>query len=771
MRHAFTLLFLNIATGLLAQVPHGERLYTPVVAGPEGAVIRINDYFPGAQTAKVLPNYLCQNSPSEDQGILLLCPTAQPISTVTIETDQTTATLVVMASSRKPVTIAVNLPQQEEPITIFGSLNAWNRQADTLTYDFKARAYVHTFQLNPGRYEYKLMNGKKEMLDPSNPDSISNGMGGYNNLLVVEGPQGEEPTALYPAWENNQLVLHNLPANQVVIALWNNQLLTEKTTIEPNRSTTRSFQLPEMAKKMERSHVRFYSYRGSKITRDVLLPISKGAPLKEASKLNRWDWHAASLYFLMVDRFLDGNPKNNRLTPGADILPQANYQGGDLDGVTQALNNGYFDQLHVNTIWLSPITQNPLDAWGLWDKGCVKTRFSGYHGYWPITSTTVDFRFGTEETVKNLLATAHQKNYNVLLDYVANHVHLQHNVYVQHPDWATSLYLPDGSMNTERWDEHRLTTWFDTHLPTLDLSRKEVTEPMADSALFWVTTYDFDGFRHDATKHIDELYWRTLTAKMKLARPEASLYQIGETYGSPELIHSYISTGMLDAQFDFNLYDAAVEAFALDAPGYGKLPEVLDQSLDTYGAHHLMGNISGNQDRARFISLAGGDISLSEDLKLAGYTRKVGVGNPTAYSKLLLLHAFNIMVPGVPCIYYGDEYGLPGANDPDNRRLMQFTNLQPKEEELRKLVARLFKLRSSHMPLLYGSTNVERLGTHGLLIRRSYLDKSIVAVFNNSAEPISLPDLPPKHFPLFSNASIVTGELPAYSVYIYSENP
>ncbi|HAG48904.1 MAG TPA: alpha-amlyase, partial [Cryomorphaceae bacterium] len=87
----------------------------------------------------------------------------------------------------------------------------------------------------------------------------------------------------------------------------------------------------------------------------------------------------------------------------------------------------------------------------------------------------------------------HGRNMNVLLDYVANHVHLDHPVYKEHPDWATSLYLPDGSLNTERWDEHRLTTWFDTHLPTLDLRRPEVVEPMTDSALIWMTEFGIDG--------------------------------------------------------------------------------------------------------------------------------------------------------------------------------------------------------------------------------------------------------------------------------------
>jgi len=104
---------------------------------------------------------------------------------------------------------------------------------------------------------------------------------------------------------------------------------------------------------------------------------------------------------------------------------------------------------------------------------------------------------------------------NIIVDYVANHVHENHPVYQQHKDWATPLYLPDGRMNTELWDEERLTTWFDTFLPTLDLENPVVAEAMTDSALFWLHNYDIDGFRHDATKHIPESFWRMLTLKAK----------------------------------------------------------------------------------------------------------------------------------------------------------------------------------------------------------------------------------------------------------------
>ena len=117
-----------------------------------------------------------------------------------------------------------------------------------------------------------------------------------------------------------------------------------------------------------------------------------------------------------------------------------------------------------------------------------------------------------------MITTAHEKQYNVILDFVAHHIHTDHPLYKQHPEWVTPLYLPDGSMNTERWDDHRLTTWFDTFLPTFDFARPEVIQALSDTALFWVKKYPIDGFRHDATKHIHTEFWRELTFKIKQER-------------------------------------------------------------------------------------------------------------------------------------------------------------------------------------------------------------------------------------------------------------
>ncbi|MEQ9021659.1 MAG: alpha-amylase family glycosyl hydrolase, partial [Pseudomonadales bacterium] len=405
-----------------------------------------------------------------------------------------------------------------------------------------------------------------------------------------------------------------------------------------------------------------------------------------------------------------------------EVHPKADYFGGDLTGITQKIQEGYFQDLGTNTIWLSPITQNPEGAFGKYPE--PETSFSAYHGYWPISNVRVDHRFGTDEEFRTLVDKAHDSDMNVLLDYVANHVHEQHPIYQQNPDWATNLYLPDGSLNTERWDDHRLTTWFDTFMPTLDLSQMETVDPMTDSAIFWLKEYGIDGFRHDATKHIPEIFWRVLTQKVKkevVQKTGQPVFQIGETYGSHELIKSYIATGMLDAQFDFNMYDRAVSAFA----GNGSLADLansLRESIKYYGDHNLMGYITGNQDRPRFISYADGSLEFGEDTKYAGWNREISIQDTLAYQKLSALTAYMMSIPGIPCIYYGDEYGSPGGNDPDNRRQMQFENLDKHQLATRERAKKMIEIRKNNLALIYGDTEIVEAGADYLVLSRKYFD-------------------------------------------------
>ncbi len=616
-------------------------------------------------------------------------------------------------------------------VAIMGEMNAWNPGNSPLKFD--KGVWSIDFEISPGEYQYLLVIDGKQQLDPNNSDSVSNNMGGFNSLLKAGKPDSVFYINTISHTENSIKIGFPVKTRKLIVFYQNTELGGDFISIKNN---TAEIRIPEQAKNIKRSYIRAWAYSKNGLSNDIKIPLEYGKVIDDASLLTRTDYEGAVIYNVFVDRFFDGNPQNNRPINNPQLVnPKADFQGGDIAGIIQKAEQGFFDSLGVNTVWISPIVKNVEGAYGHWAN--PETKFSAYHGYWPVSLTQIDDRFGTPQEFKQLVENLHNTGKNLLLDFVAHHVHEEAPLYKEHKDWTTNLYLPDGSLNTERWDDHRLTTWFDVFLPTLDNSRPEVYNLVSDSAVWWVKTYDIDGFRHDAAKHVPLVFWRTLTYKLKsqIEIPQDKrLYQIGETYGTPELISSYVNSGMLDAQFDFNVYDAISTALAV-GNSFKSVENQLVTSFKYYGWHNLMGYITGNQDRGRFISYAGGALSYEEDAKLAGWTRDVGVGDTVAYKKSAMLFAFITTIPGIPVIYYGDEIGIPGGNDPDSRRMMKFENLTEQEQNLRETAAKLIKLRRNYMPLIFGDFRFLLVEDKVMAYQRQYFGKKAIVIFNNSDTP------------------------------------
>jgi len=624
-------------------------------------------------------------------------------------------------------------------VQLSAEFNGWTPSRTALKLE--NGKWTGTIPLNPGQYQYQLVTDSKFQLDPYNPDSIGNNFGGFNSLLKVGLMEKSSIPFLYTSEyedSDDELDVKWTIKPSDIFVFWQNILLDESYfELEEDEL---GIYIPEEAATFERSYIRVYSYNNFGLSNELLIPLEKGKVLLQAELLKRSDKEAKIIYNVFVDRFYNGNPGNDEPIndPGL-VLPQADYFGGDIAGITFKVKEGYFNDLGVNTIWISPVVLNPRGAYGQWKN--PRTKFSAYHGYWPISFTAIDPRMGTTEELKELVHEAHARGLNVLLDFVAHHVHELHPYYIEHPGWTTDLYLPDGTLNTEKWDEYRLTTWFDVFLPTLDLQQPEVTDMLSDSAVWWIKEYGLDGFRHDATKHVPEIFWRALTKKLKqqvVEEEDREIYQIGETYGGPELISGYVASGMLDGQFDFNVYDAAIGVFAREKDPFINLDNVLQTSFDFYGNLNQMGYISGNQDRGRFISYAGGDLQFNEDAKAAGWTRNIGVGDTLGYRKLSMLTAFNMTIPGLPVIYYGDEFGMPGGNDPDSRRLMKFDGLNSHEKVTKEIVTRLIQIRRENLALTYGNFMTLQVNEKTYAYARQYFDNSVLVVFNKSDKPMKI---------------------------------
>lgn len=708
-------------------------LGSPIMLQSDTTEVFLGDYFMNPEEVISIagPNELNFYHDKANQRLVLwsISGSLPPLSALELKTTAGGIYHIILQASDKLKAEFRLKDQNFKQVQVKGEMNAWNPLTGEMSLGTDGYWSIE-LESDPGVYQYIFVADGREMLDPENPDVVDNNIGGFNSLLRLGGPTPSRRFLLTKDYNQNRIRLETDAEDLQLFCLWENQLIP--ANVEDGFISIPLH--PGMSQK-DRSHVRVFAYSGNTTILPLQIPLHQGKVLDQPEQLSRRDKERTIMYFLMVDRFVNGQTENDEPVNHPEIHPKANHFGGDIAGVIEKIKDGYFEQMGMNTIWLSPIVQNAQGAWGAYPKPF--TRFSGYHGYWPVSFNSVDYRFGTAEELKELVAEAHKRDMNVLLDFVANHVHEDHPYYRANPQVATNLYLPDGSLNTERWDDHRLTTWFDVFMPTLDLERMEVTEMLSDSAVFWLKEFQIDGFRHDATKHIPQVFWRTLTRKIKeqvVIAESRPVLQIGETYGSPELISSYISSGMLDSQFDFNLYDDIVATFARPETPMSRLRESLEKSFRYYGQHNLMGNMTGNQDRARFMAYADGSLRFDEDAKYVGWTREISVQDTSAYSKLQSLNAFQMSIPGIPVVYYGDEYGMTGAGDPDNRRMMQFEGLNTHENKTRDITAKLTKWRTEHLPLMLGQTLFLSESDEILVFARIYFEQMVVVAFNKSAK-------------------------------------
>lgn len=707
-------------------------LASPIQLTGDTTVVNLQDYFldvdvidsihpsncldwrKGSSTLKLLPSYLIQCGSSH---------------VITAYVDGEGYTIVTKKSLRQTVEISFDPKSiRYKKVQLSGDFNGWNPNKTELT--LANDTWTAELDLNPGKYQYQIVVDGEWKLDPNNEVIESNGIGGFNSVLNV----GNNENSQKISWTQTNiqyLVLNSDAKNWNHLILWENEF-TSFFESKKNRQNWVGIIIPEKAKKIKRSYLRMFAFDSNDVaTNDLIVPLEYGEPITSTSQLTRKDKHFNSLYFALVDRFNNGDKSNDQPVDDERVHFKANYQGGDLAGIEQKIKENYFSDLGFNSVWLSPITQNPLEAYQEYPE--PKRFYSGYHGYWPISYKRVDHRFGTNAEFKNLVEKAHENNQNVILDFVSNHVHEKHPMYQAHKDWSTTLDLPDGTKNIRIWDAERLTTWFDTFLPTLDFSREEIIDAVSDSAMYWLDEYGVDGYRHDAAKHIPESFWRAFTKKVK-AKYGSDIYQIGETFGSRELIGNYVNSGQQDAQFDFNLYFDARSVLIDEKESFERLNNSLHESFDYYGWHSLMGNITGNHDMPRFISYASKAISFNEDVQKAGWERDVQIIDTVGYDKLSLLHAFVATIPGVPIVYYGDEIGILGAGDPDNRRMMNFDSLNRYQTRTKKTLTKLMSIRNSNMALIYGDFKTINTDNSTWVYTRKYFKNEVVVLMNKSSE-------------------------------------
>lgn len=408
-------------------------------------------------------------------------------------------------------------------------------------------------------------------------------------------------------------------------------------------------------------------------------------------------WQDALLYLVFTDRFRDTDGAG--ADPLDDVAPIASYQGGDFDGVRQAIEEGYFDALGVNALWLSPTYENP-DGGFLGADGT--TRYAGFHGYWPVDPLRAESRFGGDAALHALIAAAHARGIRVLFDVVLNHVHEDHP-YCDQPTWCSTTCVC-GTPGCG-YDEKPIECQFAPYLPDLDYRNADLLEAVVEDVLALTRKFDVDGLRIDAAKHMEHVIMRTLRLRTQQleAQHAAPFYLVGETFTFDRgEIMRYVNDSELHGQFDFPLFGAIRGTFAHDN-SFRDLEAAVAASQRDYGRYYAwMSPFLGNHDVERFATLLAGNdagpFGDSADLMAQGTSE---VEQWAMINRMSMAFAFLLTQPGVPLIYYGDEVGLAGSGDPDNRRLMPQA-LNANRLELLQRVQQLGQLRRDIDALRHG---------------------------------------------------------------------
>lgn len=671
-------------------------------------------------------------------------------------------------------------------VNLFGNFNNWNRDSHPMSLNQSTGMFEITYYFEPGQYQYKFFADGIELLDPSNKISIPNGIGGFNSVLNIAGTNNFNLSLsrkeIRRFNDSNKYIFYidtdypGILLDKNISAFLDNKIISSDQIVLAGK--TFEINVPSIKLKGNQTLRVILSVDGA-FSNMQIIKIYDGKPVGYDKQ--NFSWNDAVIYSIMIDRFNDGDKSNNNPVKFDSLSDKANYFGGDFKGIKNKINDGYFSELGINTIWVSPVNDNPQTAFK--EHPAPHRWFTGYHGYWPVSENKVEEKFGTMDELKEMIKAAHSKNIKVLLDFVSHHVHKEHPFYKDHPDWFGKLELPDGRLNLRLWDEHRLTTWFEPYMPSFDFTAsKEALETMTENALWWLQETGADGFRHDAVKHVPNIFWRTLTAKLKNKLPESGLpyYQIGETFGDYKLTKSYVNNGQLDAQFNFELFNKAVYTFLSPEASFADLRNELNKSNEVFGCPNVMGNIMDSHDKDRFMAYADNDLKIGDPASMeTGWTNPPKVDNPENYKKASLFYAYMMTIPGLPVIYYGSEFGMTGAADPDNRRMMRFDDqLDLFEKQLLKETAQLVKIRNQHPALRYGDISFLNADKDIFTFIRNDFNEIILVHLSKNSENESVIKIPAylkikkaknlingETINIFDNSITIKNSKNSYSIY------
>ncbi len=467
----------------------------------------------------------------------------------------------------------------------------------------------------------------------------------------------------------------------------------------------------------------------------------------QATRKSTFNWNAATVYFLLTDRFNNGSDTNDvHFDRNKETGKLRGFMGGDIKGITKKIQKGYFNELGVNAIWFTPVVEQ---VHGVVDEGTGATY--GFHGYWAKDWTALDPNFGTKEELHELVEVAHANGIRILMDAVINHTgpatekdpawedawvrtgpQCDYSNYLNTITCTLVANLPD--IKTESNEEVALPSelekkWkaegrYEQEVAELDAYFERTGHPRAPRfyIMKWltdfITDHGIDGFRIDTVKHTEEFVWDEFKkdcdsafAEWKNNNPDkvmddSPFYTIGEVY----------NYGIGGGRF-FDFGDKKVDYFSNGL-----------NSLINFDFKH-----NAKDDYETLFKNYSERLNGDKSLSALNYLTSHDDGQPFDKQRIKPYETANklLLSPGSAQIYYGDETArsLDIEGTVGDATLRSFMNWEAIEsnEETKKLLAHWQKLgqfRAKHPAI--GAGTHQKLTDSPYTFKRSLDDDKVV---------------------------------------------
>ena len=400
-------------------------------------------------------------------------------------------------------------------------------------------------------------------------------------------------------------------------------------------------------------------------------------------------------YQIFTDRYFNGDITNDHIetVKWNESPSRTNYFGGDLRGIINKFN--HMLNLGINMVYLTPIFHSPSN-----------------HKYDTINYFKIDPSFGNTDDLKELVKKCHENNIKIILDGVFNHIGYYSEQFQdvinkgkksEFWDW---FYINGESVDTESINYECVGYY--KWMPKLKYSNKNVREFILKIGEYWINETGIDGWRLDVADEVDFTFWQEFRSKIKYLNKDTLI--LGETWKDGR---DLIRGDQMDTIMNYLFRDAVIDFFAKSISA-----EIFNQKIQkmlySYPkiVHNNLYNLLDSHDTPRFIT------ECNEN-----------------WDKMKLAVVFQMTFPGMPAIYYGDEIGMSGNNDPDCRKAMNWESIN---NEIFEFYKKLIDLRKNCNALKLGSFRslISNKDVYGFI--REYKDEIIFVVINNSENDSSI---------------------------------